>query len=345
MRNRMRRMWAFVKKDLLESIKNRSIFIAVILPILASLLFGFLDTAQTPKNFVVGVNDTVQSGFTEFLDYTALNFEVEPISSELEGRNLVETGEIDGLVVVEDHAGFKVFLDSQRPVYFFALRENITNLIEVFLQVPPSYDLEIIPLGVGRVSQSVLPVWITITMSMIGVMVVSGMFAEEKDNKTLDAIGVSPVSYGELLLGKGIFGVLLSLGTVLVMLVLNRVLNLSFSSWLALLSLTFSGAICFTSIGLLIGVLSGGQSTARSVATMIYFPLLFPTLIAELSDFTRLLAGFFPTFYVFNGLESILLHGGGLATVLPEFGIILLFSAAIIGVTHFAYGRMLNSHD
>ena len=71
-----RRIWAFVKKDLHESIKNRSIFIAVILPVVASLLFGFLDNAQTPKNFTLGIYDQVDSGFIQFVKNTALNFQI-----------------------------------------------------------------------------------------------------------------------------------------------------------------------------------------------------------------------------------------------------------------------------
>lgn len=340
-----RRIWAFVKKDLLESIKNRSIFIAVILPVVASLLFGVLDNVQTPKRFELGVYEPVGSGFSHFLEETALNIRVETVVDPIVGRDLVETGQLDGLVVVKGKDWFTVYLDSQRPVYFFALSENITSLIEVYLQVPPRYDLEIVPVGDGTVSRSVLPVWITITMSMIGVMVVSGMFAEEKDNKTLEAIGVSPIGYDELLLGKGVFGVLLSIGTVFIMLLLNRALNLSLSGWLALACLTFTGAVCFTAIGLFIGVLAGGQSTARSVATMIYFPLLFPTLIADLSAFTRILASFFPTFYVFRGVEAVLLHGQGLLGILSQLAVLLGFAFVLLGTTVFAYGRMVNSLD
>lgn len=340
-----RRIWAFVKKDLHESIKNRSIFIAVILPVVASLLFGFLDNAQTPKNFTLGIYDQVDSGFTQFVKNTALNFQVTMVLDQEEGRDLVRTGRIDGFIVVKDQDQFQVFLDSQRPVYFFALSENITNLIEVYLQVPPRYDLEVIPVGDATVSRSVLPVWITITMSMIGVMVVSGMFAEEKDNKTIEAIGVSPVGYDELLLGKGVFGVLLSFGTVFLMLFLNRVLNLGFSGWLALVSLIFTGGVCFTAIGLLIGVLSSGQSTARSVATMIYFPLLFPTLISDLSTFTRTLASFFPTSYLFRGIEAILLHGQGMGGIWSQLVVLILFALVLLGTTFFAYGRMVNALD
>lgn len=340
-----RRIWAFVKKDLLESIKNRSIFIAVILPIVASLLFGVLDNVQTPKHFELGVYDPMNSGFSQFLKETALNFQIEAVADPTVGRDEVASGHLDGLVVVKGSDQFKVYLDSQRPVYFFALSENIIRLVEVYLQVPPRYDLEIVPVGDGTVSRSVLPVWIAITMSMIGVMVVSGMFAEEKDNKTLEAIGVSPIGYDELLLGKGVFGVLLSIGTVVIMLLLNRALNLSFAGWLALTILTFTGAVCFTAIGLLIGVLVGSQSTARSVATMIYFPLLFPTLIADLSAFTRILASFFPTFYLFRGVESILLHGQGMLGIWNQLAALISFAFVLLGTTVFAYRRMVNSLD
>lgn len=340
-----RRMWAFVKKDFLESVKNRSIFIAVILPLVASLLFGFLDTAQTPKSFSLGVYEQTDSAFGDFLKQTALNFQIYEVSSSDKGKEQVAQGELDGFIVVQGSDKFQVFLDSGRPVYFFALRENITNLIEVYLQTPPRYDLEIIPLGETSVSRSVLPVWITITMSMIGIMVVSGMFAEEKDHKTIEAIGVSPIGYDELLFGKGLFGVLLSFSTVLIMLFLNRVSGLSLTSWFALLSLTLIGSICFTALGLLIGVLASGQSSARSIATMIYFPLLFPTLIADLSSFTQLLASFFPTFYLFRGVEAVLVNGQGLGAVIIELGVLALFALILLGSTLFAYKRMVNALD
>lgn len=340
---RIRRIWAFVRKDLLESVKNRSIFIAVILPVLASLLFGVLDQVQAPKQFTLGIVQGAESDFAQFVEEMALNIKVEDISQVEEGQRLVQRGDLDGLVVVRDQDWFQVFLDSSRPVQFFALRENLTDLLNIYLQVPVPYDLEVIPVGTDRVSRSVLPVWLTITLSMIGIMVVSGMFAEEKDGRTLDAIGVSPVGYHELLVGKGLFGVLLSLGTALIMLILNGAVQLGAPSLLALGSLLLGGSLCFTGLGLLIGVLAPGQSTARSAATMLYFPLLFPTLISDLSDFTRILASFFPTFYLFSGLEALLLQGRTLAGIGPQLGVLYLFAALILGATAYAFRRMVNT--
>lgn len=340
-----RRIWAFIRKDLLESIRNRSILIAVVLPVVASLLFGVLDNVQTPKHFSIAVYEEENSDFSQFVKGIALNVQVQVVTDLDHGKELVQSGQVHGLIAVQAEDSFAVFLDSGRPVYFFALSEHITELVEVYLGLPPRYHLEIIPVGDTKVSRSVLPVWITITMSMIGVMVVSGMFAEEKDTKTLEAIGVSPVGYGELLLGKGLFGVLLSCGTVLLMLALNRVLGLGLSGWAALGLLVPMGAACFTAIGLLIGVISSGQSTARSAATILYFPLLFPTLVSDLSSVTRLLASFLPTFHLYAGLEAVLLHRQAVGGILPELAALLVFSIVLVAGTRFAYKRMVNSYD
>lgn len=338
----MRRLGAFIKKDLIESTRNRSIFIAVLLPVLASLLFSVLDSVQTPKQFSIGVLDQSDLGFASFVESTALNFEVRIVHDEEEGRDMLAAGILHGLVAVRGGSSFQIFLDSGRPLYFFALKENLTSLIEVYVGAVPAYALEVVAVGEGRVSRSVLPVWITVTMSMIGIMVVSGMFAEEKDSRTLDAIGVSPVGYHELLIGKGVFGVVLSLGTVLIMLLLNGAYNMGPAAWAAVLILILCGSLCFTAMGLLIGVLSKGQSAARSAAAIVYFPLLFPTLISDLSTSTRLLAGLFPTYYLFTGLESILLHGGGLPGIWNEFAVLAGFSVLLLAAAALAHRRMVN---
>ena len=47
MGEKSRRILAFLRKDLSESIRNRTLFIAVVLPVMASFLFGVLDNAGT----------------------------------------------------------------------------------------------------------------------------------------------------------------------------------------------------------------------------------------------------------------------------------------------------------
>ena len=141
MGEKSRRIWAFVYKDLYESVKNKSILIAVVLPVLASLLFGVLDNVQTPKDFSVAIHEDAGSEFTQFVAQMAVNFEIKTVSSVERGQQLVRAGEVHGFIQVADEDEFFVFLDSGRPVYFFALSESITQLVEAYLGIPVRYEI------------------------------------------------------------------------------------------------------------------------------------------------------------------------------------------------------------
>src|SRR5690606_36729288 len=145
----------------------------------------------------------------------------------------------------------------------------------------PELNIQFIPVNTTMNRLSFLPVWIMITVTMIGVLIISGNLAEEKENKTLYSIMMTPAKKMEVLLGKGIYGVLFTFFTVTIMCVLNGVHLIGLSNILKLVISVFIASISFTSIGLLIGSFTTSQSTARSIGTIIYFPLVFPSLIAD----------------------------------------------------------------
>ncbi len=337
---RWKRVWALCRKDFLESLRNRTILITLLLPLAASLLFAALDAAQVPHEFHIGVIEDGES-FQRFVQRNIVNFSVQPVTNPEEARVLVEDGTVDAVLLVQGADDFLVFIDSARPIKFYALTENMRLLVEMYLGTLPQYYLEFVPLQEPTVSQSLLPVWMTLTLTMIGVMVLSGIFAEEKDTKTLDALLMAPMHRWEILWGKGLFGVLLSLATLLFMAALNGVLTLELHVVLLTLTVSLLGAISFTALGILIGTVSESQSAARSIGTVVYLPLLFPTLIYDLSPFTQRLASFVPTYYVFRALEKLFYYGANLADLVPELTFLLFSAIGLSLVTYFFFKRMM----
>ena len=106
---------------------------------------------------------------------------------------------------------------------YLALKDVLETVLSGYLgrRIEPVLDLVV--LNQSQASASLLPLWLAITGVMIGVMVLSGSFAEEKEKGTLDNIRISPAADGEIILGKGISGVLLILAVSLIMLQLNKV--------------------------------------------------------------------------------------------------------------------------
>ena len=188
---------------------------------------------------------------------------------------------------------------------YLALKDVLETVLSGYLgrRIEPALDLVV--LNQSQASASLLPLWLAITGVMIGVMVLSGSFAEEKEKGTLDNIRISPAADGEILLGKGISGVLLILAVSLIMLQLNKVQLRGEAAAASALILVF-GAISFTAIGLLIGLHVRSQSAARAISTIVYLPLIIPALAADVSPITRRVAGVLPSFYLYQGLRAVL---------------------------------------
>ncbi len=318
-------------KDLRESLKNRTILIVIILPVIASVFFSLLSSPQIEKNFNVGIIEKNNQDLNIFLTKNVKNFTPFTYNDSNKGIGDVKSGNIDCLIIYKDSKNYKVYINSRDPVTYLFLKGSIRDILKNYLNIEPQIKLKVVSVNNSKLSTSFLPIWITITMTMIGILIISGNLAEEKDNRTLAALLVTPMDEANIIVGKGLFGFLLSLITVIIMCILNGFLPASFLNFIVLIYLITVASICFTSIGLIIGVFADSQSSARALGTVIYFPLLFPALIYNLSEFTRKLAGFFPTYYLYKGLDKLMYNSyPGWEILILTFFAILLFVAAYI---------------
>ena len=163
--------------------------------------------------------------------------------------------------------------------------------------------------------------------------------AEEKENKTLYSISMTPADKMEILIAKIVYGVLFTFITVIIMCLLNGAYIIGAGNIIKLIFSLLVSAVCFTSIGLLIGSFTDSQSSARSIGTIIYFPLLFPTLIADLSSFTALLARFVPSYYLYSILEKILVYKGE-AMIVIELIYLMFFSIVLFSITYLRFRKV-----
>jgi ABC-2 type transport system permease protein len=177
---------------------------------------------------------------------------------------------------------------------------------------------------------------------MIGVLIISGNFAEEKENKTMDAIYIAPANNILFLIGKILSGVILSTITALIMLFINGFYKQPVNNIIMVFIAIFLSSLVFNLIGLIIGAKSESQSAARSIGTIVYFPLLFPTLIYNLSDFTELLAKFFPTYYLFQIVNNLLSVDANYNLIWYNLSIILIFALILSFILFYVFKKVYN---
>jgi len=208
----------------------------------------------------------------------------------------------------------------------FILKENISDLLTTYHNIDSGPDFKFQAAADFKVSSSILPVWLTVTITMIGLMLISASLSEEKDNKTLAALLVTKVNIYQIIIAKTLFAWILSLITSILMGSLNGVLAISFKRlFLAFIIITIASFV-FSGLGLIISLFTDSQSSARSISTVIYFPIIFPALVADVSPLTQRLALFFPTHYLYQALDKVLVYQGQNSSLFMEISSLILFS-------------------
>jgi len=129
---------------------------------------------------------------------------------------------------------------------------------------------------------------------------------------TMAALLASPLSVGELLVAKGLFGGTLALLMGVVTLALQGMWR---GDWLLLLPPLIVGAWMAAILGGLYGVWARDTKTLFALFKSLNLVVVAPALFYLFPEWPRGIAYLFPTFWVIDPLVAVALHGAGLVEV------------------------------
>ncbi len=181
-----------------------------------------------------------------------------------------------------------------------------------------------------------------VTFSMVG-----GALAliEERQNGTLRRLMVMPIHKGSILLGK-LIGILLAGVVQMIILIVAGALFFGVA-WgnapLALALVVFAFALAITSMGIMMAAFVRTSAQANAMGTVLVMSISalggawWPIDIVP--NWMQTIGQFSPIAWAMSGFQDIITRGWGITAVLPEVGVLLLFTAVFlaIGVTGFRY--------
>lgn len=334
-------------KDLKESLKNRTALMIILLPLFASLMFTLISSQPPVRNFELAVSGEKSEKLISFINSNLKNFRADKYESIEKGKSETASGNIDAALSFNSEAEkiedkYQIYVDSRDSTNFFILKENITQLLNAYHGGGGGPEFNFQPAADFKVSSSILPVWLTVTITMIGLMLISSSLSEEKDNKTLAALLVTKINIYDVIAAKSLLALVLTLISSILMGALNGVYLIGFRRIILALLIIAISAFVFSGLGLIISLFSNSQSSARSISTVIYFPIIFPALVADVSPLTQKLASFFPTYYLYRALDKILVYQGENIDLILEFILLTVF-AIIFYLIIFIYSRKADS--
>jgi ABC-2 type transport system permease protein len=358
-RPKAQRVWTLVRKETRQMVRDpASIAMGVVLPVILILLFGF-GLSLDVKNVPVAV--VLEQSSPEALDLTA-GFQLSPyfqpqiVHSMPAAEQLMLTRAVDGIVhIPADFARRVAAGDATVQVVVHGSDANRARIIESYAQgAIGAWTSRQLAEGRAAVTGPVsvqsrlwfneandshyflVPGLIVLVMTLIGAFLTSMVVAREWERGTFEALFVTPVRSGEILLGKTIpYFALGMVGLTLCMLSAKFLFHVPIrgSLWM-LLGASMLYVLVGVGIGLLISSAFRNQLVSSQLTMLATFMPAF-MLSGFLFDLRsmpaaiRLITYLLPARYYVALLQTLFLAGDIWAVIVPNAAVLILMLALL----------------
>jgi ABC-2 type transport system permease protein len=326
-------------KDLRLGPRSPLVLWSLILPLFLTVMvrgvFGSLFDTQ-PRLGIADLGSSTLTAEAQRLD----GLDVSLLPDERALRAAVADNAVDAGIILPDGFDDAVRSGDRPRLEFLVAGESLaSNRILVAVatldlvrgvagQEPPA-QVEVVTLGEAGLSidARMVPLLVIMAVSIGGVMAAAAGLVQEKERGTITALLVTPVSAIDILVAKGLLGVILATLTGLVTLALNG----GFGGSPAVLVLAvLVGAVMMAEVGLLLGSWARNQNALftawKGGAIFLLFPVFFylwpglPQWIPRLS----------PTYYFLQPIFELAVEGGTAGGVWLELVVAIAICAALI---------------
>jgi ABC-2 type transport system permease protein len=299
----MRRVLAVSRKELLHILRDRrSLAIAVLMPLMMLLLYGFvidlelkdlrvavIDLDRTPASRST-ITDLVSSGFIVDAGRLSSRDEIEPgfrrnrfqaalIVPKGFGESLAK-GESAAVQVIVDGADGSTAATVDNYINAGLILAAHKGRVDRGAAAPPPIDprIRIYFNPELKSTHFIVPGLVAVVLTMICALLTSISLTREKETGTLEQMLTTPVGSGQIIVGKLLPYLILGSIDAAIVLVLGRIVFKvpMEGSWLALSAYSLLFVLISLSLGLLISALASTQRVAMMAALVATF---LPALI------------------------------------------------------------------
>lgn len=357
----MKRFKGFIKKEFYHIFRDkRSLFILFGMPIAQILLFGFAITNEI-NNVDIAILDHSKDAMTQEIinkisasNYFSIN---QFIEREKDIESVFKKGKIKAVLIFEKNFSEKIIKENSVTIQVIsdATDPNTANTISNYTNaILKKYQQELnnnIPLNYQIVSETrmvynselksvfmFVPGVMTIILMLVSAMMTSISITREKELGTMEILLVSPLKPFQVIVGKVVPYIFLSIINAIVIIVLSIfIFNMPVQGSLFLLGIeSVLFIITALSLGILISTISATQQTAMMISLMgLMLPvILLSGFIFPISSMPwplQLISNIIPAKWFIIIIKGIMLKGVGLTYIWKEtlilFGMTIFFVA------------------
>lgn len=334
------RIGVLIAKELRFGAGNLFFILAIVYPIVLSLLVSLVFGDIFDQQPRLGIVDEGDSAVVDVLTESP-GLDTRLFTDAAALREATERGVVGmGLVIP---AGFDMALQAGEEV-------NVTrymwgeaaqdDLLVISSAVQQAYvevagaqmpvTLEANQLGEADTltwTQRLLPLLVIATVILGGMLLPASSLVDEKANRTLLGLTVTPAILLEIYVAKAVIGVAISIVMAVVVLVINNAFGSDPALLIAVLAL---GSITASVAGVILGTFVRSVTGLMAMTKALGFVLFLPALLAIFPDIPEWTQQVFPTYYIMNPVIEVSQNGAGLGDIALDIGILLALTGAMM---------------
>ena len=359
-----RRIVGLVRKEAVQILRDpSSILIAFVLPVVLLLLFGYgvsLDAKRVPVALAVEAPSPETASFVAALGGSTY-FAPFAVGDRRAAEALITDGRVDGIVVLRADFARRLLSPRGAPIQVIVNGSdaNSARILSGYLEgawqawlgqyaadrgqhiAPPVAVEQRVWFNPELRSRNYLvPGLVAIIMTLIGTLLTAMVVAREWERGTMEAMIVTPVRIGEILLGKlipyftlGMGG--MALATAMAVFLFGVPLR---GSLIVLVGVSALFMLAALGLGLAISTVARTQFVAGQVALIVAFlpAFLLSGFIFDIGSMPRMVRGLthlIPARWFVSALQTLFLAGDIPGVVLADALALALMAAVLLGVT------------
>ncbi|UCF61017.1 MAG: ABC transporter permease [Anaerolineaceae bacterium] len=353
----VRIIWAIAAKDIVDAIKNKttiSIMLGIGMVMLSSQALPFLLRIKPTPTAVI--YDVGASGLIDELAKMKDLRLREVTSQGMMEKILTESSETQlGLVFPADlrqNVQTEGQMDIDGFAAYWAKSSDVIKLVEFFegqlgelVGVPVHIDYtdnRVYPNPDSDGQLTMISLTLVLAINIIGVFLVPYLMLEEKEKHTMEALLVSPASYGQMVVGKAIAGSFYCLTAAAVVFALNLSM---FNQWGIAFLAVICGSLFAVAVGLLLGTIFENPGTLNLWVSLVILSLLASVFLKQFvgsswPPIVKALVAWFPTVAMSNVIQVSFSNLASLNILLPNLGIMLGAAILLLSVVVWKVRRM-----
>lgn len=272
----VKKLGALLGRDLLASKREFLMVYIIIIPIILAVAIELFAPGLGNLQITVALLESDEPAHIEYLDqYT--NVELFGSVEELE-RRVLRRDEVPG-IVPSANGGYEIILEGNESEVLRQQAATFNALYELGATAAQS-TAEIYDFGFKTPPLKTALVNMLIILSvMLSGMLISLGIVEEKADKTIKAINVTPVTQGQFVIGKSLIGGIVTLVSIVASLFITGYYDIN---WLFLLMAGFGAMVLSMLIGFIQGLNSSDIIEAASGVKMVMVPIAAGIAVYEL---------------------------------------------------------------